>query len=160
MLVTGVQYLAAVRLLREATTVSKVAGARLTRFAAALDLADNHRLALVQSAANRNMEVGNYRSVAGCLCMLTVQSSSESRHEPGSLACLAHQPYLGLGSRYASEQLSWLATKSSGVAPPSYLKQLQQQILECDQKGRNASIPASALSTFQSRAFLCCCHTR
>ena len=42
--------------------MSKVQGARLTRYAAALQLQDKHRLALVQSSANRNMEVGNYRS--------------------------------------------------------------------------------------------------
>ena len=55
------QYLGAVRLLKEATTVSKLQGARLTRYAAALQLQDKHRLALVQSSAHRNMEVGNYR---------------------------------------------------------------------------------------------------
>ena len=57
------QYLGAVRLLKEATTTNKVQGARLTRYAAALHLEDKHRLALVQSSANRNMEVGNYRFV-------------------------------------------------------------------------------------------------
>ena len=56
------QYLGAVRLLKEASAASKVQGARLTRYAAALQLQDKHRLALVQSSANRNMEVGNYRS--------------------------------------------------------------------------------------------------
>ena len=46
--------------------------------------------------------------------------------------------------RYASEQLQWLVRKSAGMAPPSYLAQLQHHILECDQKSRNANIPASA----------------
>ena len=35
--------------------------AQLGRFAAAIPLQDRHRRALVQSAAARNMEVGNYR---------------------------------------------------------------------------------------------------
>lgn len=40
------------------------------------------------------------------------------------------------------QQLSWLVEKSSGNAPESFLKQLQQKILECDRKGpTNASIP-------------------
>ena len=40
---------------------SRVKGARLTRYAAALSgLEDRHRLALMQSASARNMEVGNY----------------------------------------------------------------------------------------------------
>lgn len=61
------QYLAAVRLVRESTTVSRVQGARLTRYSAALQgLAERHRLALAQSAATRNMEVHNY----GCALLL------------------------------------------------------------------------------------------
>ena len=40
--------------------MSQETGARLQRFAAALDLDDKHKRALVQSAAARNMEVGNY----------------------------------------------------------------------------------------------------
>ena len=49
-----------------------------------------------------------------------------------------------LGCRYAVQQLSWLVEKSTGNAPDSYLKQLQQKILECDRKGAtNASIPLS-----------------
>jgi hypothetical protein len=55
------QYLAAVRLIGASTKQSRVKGAQLTRYAAALSgLQDRHRLALVQSAAARNMEVGNY----------------------------------------------------------------------------------------------------
>jgi hypothetical protein len=46
--------------------------------------------------------------------------------------------------RYASEQLKWLVRKSTGMAPPSYQKPLQQHILECDQTSRNANIPPSA----------------
>ena len=73
------QYLGAVRLLKEATTVSKVQGARLTRYAAALQLQDKHRLALVQSSANRNMEVGNYRSAAAPGPAHTGQACSAAR---------------------------------------------------------------------------------
>jgi hypothetical protein len=55
------QYLAAVRLIGASTKQSRVKGARLTRYAAALSgLEDRHRLALMQSASARNMEVGNY----------------------------------------------------------------------------------------------------
>lgn len=44
------------------------------------------------------------------------------------------------------QQLSWLVEKSTGASPDSYLKQLQQKILECDRKGpTNASIPLSEL---------------
>jgi len=60
------QYLAAVMLLREASRTSKIMGARLSRYAAALTgLADKHHLALVHSSATRNMEKGveNYRCV-------------------------------------------------------------------------------------------------
>jgi hypothetical protein len=57
----SMQYLAGVRLIGASTKQSRVKGAQLTRYAAALSgLEDRHRLALVQSAASRNMEVGNY----------------------------------------------------------------------------------------------------
>ena len=53
------QYLAAVMLLKEASRTSKVMGARLSRYAAALTgLTDKHHLALVHSSATRNMEKG------------------------------------------------------------------------------------------------------
>ena len=58
--------------------------------------------------------------------------------------------HVGVRHRYASEQLTWLVRKSTGMAPPSYLKQLQQHILECDQKSRNANIPPSAFSPLYS----------
>lgn len=68
------QYLAAVRLVRESTTVSRVQGARLTRYSAALQgLAERHRLALAQSAATRNMEVHNYGCalrLRACVCAM------------------------------------------------------------------------------------------
>lgn len=59
----GAQYLAAVRLVKESTVAgNKLQRARLTRYAAALNgLEERHRLALAQSAATRNMEVGNFR---------------------------------------------------------------------------------------------------
>ena len=58
------QYLAAVLLLKEANQTSKVVGARLSRYAAALTgLAEKHHLALVHSSASRNIEVGNFRCV-------------------------------------------------------------------------------------------------
>jgi len=103
----GAQYLAAVRLVKESTVAgNKLQRARLTRYAAALNgLEERHRLALAQSAATRNMEVGNFR--------------------------------------YAGEQLTWLIEKSSGVAPESYLRKLQQNILECDRRGPlNANLPS------------------
>ena len=60
------------------------------------------------------------------------------------------------------QQLSWLVEKSTGNAPDSYLKQLQQKILECDRKGAtNASIPlskslASTCSTAGNRLLPAC----
>lgn len=57
------------------------------------------------------------------------------------------------------QQLSWLVEKSTGNAPDSYLKQLQQKILECDRKGAtNASIPLSKTShcTCQTTGSLPC----
>ena len=49
------------RLIGASTKQSRVKGAQLTRYAASLSgLEVRHRLALVQSAAARNMEVGNY----------------------------------------------------------------------------------------------------
>lgn len=46
---------------QEASTASKKENARLSRFAAALNLEqDKHKIALVQSSAHRNMEVGNF----------------------------------------------------------------------------------------------------
>lgn len=55
------QYLAAVRLIGESSKRSRVKGAQLTRYAAALlGMEERHRMALVQSAATRNMEVNNY----------------------------------------------------------------------------------------------------
>ncbi len=56
------QYLAAVRLVKESTVVGRLERARLTRYAAALNgLEERHRLALAQSAATKNMDVGNFR---------------------------------------------------------------------------------------------------
>ncbi|EIE25272.1 hypothetical protein COCSUDRAFT_65173 [Coccomyxa subellipsoidea C-169] len=54
------QYLAAVRLCKEASDMSKSASAKLMRFAAALDLDPKHQRALAQTAIARNMAVGNY----------------------------------------------------------------------------------------------------
>ena len=47
---------------------SRERGAKLTRYAAALPLDANHKRALVQSAAARNMEVGNYEYAPALLC--------------------------------------------------------------------------------------------
>lgn len=56
------QYLAAVRLVKESTVAPRLERARLTRYAAALNgLEERHRLALAQSAATKNMDVGNFR---------------------------------------------------------------------------------------------------
>ena len=46
--------------LQAAGQANRELGAKLTRYAAALPLQPTHRKALVQSAAARNMEVGNY----------------------------------------------------------------------------------------------------
>ena len=49
-----------VTLLQEAGRANREQGAKLTRYSAALPLEAVHRRALVQSAAARNMEVGNH----------------------------------------------------------------------------------------------------
>ena len=46
--------------MQEAAVASPAAAARLMRYASALQLADKHRWALVNSSVARNMEVGNY----------------------------------------------------------------------------------------------------
>ncbi|KAK9810383.1 hypothetical protein WJX72_009786 [[Myrmecia] bisecta] len=69
------QYLAAVRLLKAAATAAKPRAAKLTRYAAALELEGKHRKQLVQSAAARNMEVGNYGYAAEQLTWLVTQSA-------------------------------------------------------------------------------------
>lgn len=100
------QYLAAATLVKASNKADKLRGARLSRFAAAVNgLEERHRLALALTAANRNMQVRNYG--------------------------------------YAGQQLSWLIEKSSGTASDSYLRQLQQRILECDRQGPlNATLPS------------------
>ena len=72
MMVWLLQYLAAVMLLKEASRTSKVMGARLSRYAAALTgLADKHHLALVHSSATRNMEKGVENFRCGPLVLLS-----------------------------------------------------------------------------------------
>ncbi len=44
--------------------------------------------------------------------------------------------------RYAIDQLTWLVTKSTGIASNAYLRQLQEKIVVCDRKGpRNIDVP-------------------
>ena len=94
------QYVAAVMLLREASRTSKIMGARLSRYAAALTgLADKHHLALVHSSATRNMEKGveNFRCVPpvsivknSCRqpCNTTPQSPGMIRVDCSAQVCL------------------------------------------------------------------------
>ncbi|KAK9868616.1 hypothetical protein WJX84_006947 [Apatococcus fuscideae] len=97
-----VHYLAASRLLKGQAKSTPSQMAQLGRFAAAIPLQDRHRRALVQSAAARNMEVGNYRYSVQQLDWLTTQSAGTASQAYLSQLASRRQACMSKGDSDAS----------------------------------------------------------